>query len=43
MKGLIEVPPVVDEKGEHTEVQVLEESELFDPDQFLEQLEKQNT
>ena len=35
-----EVPPVVDDKGEFTEVQVLEEGEVFDPDEFLDQLEK---
>jgi len=35
-----EVPPMVDAKGEFTEVQVLEEGEIFDPDQFLDQLEK---
>ena len=33
-----EVPPVMDDKGEFTEVQVLEEGEVFDPDQFLDQL-----
>ena len=35
-----EVPPVVDAKGEFMEVQVLEEGEIFDPDQFLDQLDK---
>ena len=35
-----EVPPVVDAKGEFTEVQVLEEKEIFDPDQFLDELDK---
>jgi len=37
---LREVPPVVDAKGEFTEVQVLEEGEIFDPDQFLDELDK---
>ena len=36
---IVEVPPEVDDKGEFTEVQVLEE---FDPDQFLDQLKKQD-
>ena len=31
---------LVDDKGEFTEVQVLEEGEVFDPDEFLDQLEK---
>ena len=39
-----EVPPVKDEKGEATEVQVLEEGDVyvgvFDPDEFLEKLEQ---
>ena len=35
-----EVPPVVDAKGEFTEVQVLEEGKIFDPDQFLDELDK---
>jgi len=35
-----EVPPVVDANGEFTEVQVLEEGEIFDPDQFLDHLDK---
>ena len=35
-----EMSPVVDTKGEFTEVQVLEEGEIFDPEQFLDQLEK---
>ena len=34
------VPPVADDKGEFTEVQVLEEGDVFDPDRFLDQLEK---
>ena len=37
---LTEVPPVTDEEGEITEVQVLEEGEVFDPDQFLEEMAK---
>ena len=45
---LTEIPPEKDEKGEVTEVQVLEEGELpdgfhvavFDPDEFLEKLEQ---
>ena len=39
-KVLTEVPPVKDEKGEITEVQVLEEGEVFDPDEFLDQLQQ---
>ena len=43
-----EIPPVKDEKGEITEVQVLEEGEIpgevqvavFDPDEFLDRLEQ---
>ena len=35
--NLVKVPPEVDDKGESTEVQVLEE---FNPDQFLDQLKK---
>lgn len=35
---LTEVSPVPDAKGEITEVQVLEEGEVFDPDEFLDQL-----
>jgi len=35
-----EVPPVVDAKGEFTEEQVLGEGEIFDPDQFLDELDK---
>ena len=35
-----EVPPVADDKGEFTEVQVLEEGDVFDPDRFLDQFEK---
>ena len=42
-----EVPPVKDEKGEATEVQVLEEGDVyvgvFDPDEFLEKLEQFHT
>ena len=34
------VPPIADDKGEFTEVQVLEEGDVFDPDRFLDQLEK---
>jgi len=37
--NLVELPPEVDDKGEFTEVQVLEE---FDPDQFLNQLKTQD-
>ena len=46
---LTEIPPVKDEKGEVTEVQVLEEGEIpgecyetppFDPDDFLDKLDK---
>ena len=46
---MTEIPPVKDEKGEITEVQVLEEGEIpreyyetptFDPDDFLEKLEQ---
>ena len=40
MKVLEEVPPVMDEKGEHTKVQVLKEGEIFDPDQFLDEMEQ---
>ena len=47
-KVLTEISPEKDEKGEATEVQVLEEGELpdgfhvavFDPDEFLEKLEQ---
>ena len=48
-KVLTEIPPEKDEKGEVTEVQVLEEREIpgeyfeippFDPDDFLEELNK---
>ena len=39
-KVLTEVPPVKNEKGEITEVQVSEEGEVFGPDQFLEELAK---
>ena len=46
-KVLVEVPPVKDEKGEVTEVQVLEEGDIpdvyvavFHPDEFLEKLEQ---
>ena len=46
-KVLTEVPPVKDEKGEATEVQVLEEGDVyvgvFDPDEFLEKLEQFHT
>ena len=37
---MCEVPPVADDKGEFTEVQVLEEGDAFDPDRFLDQFEK---
>ena len=37
--NVVELPPKVDDKGELTKVQVLEE---FDPDQFLDQLKKQD-
>ena len=37
---MCEVPPVADDKGEFTEVQVLEEGNAFDPDRFLDQFEK---
>ena len=37
---LKEVSPVPDAKGEITEVQVLEEGEVFDPDEFLDQLKQ---
>ena len=37
--NVVEVPPEVDDRGESTEVQVLEE---FDPDQFLNQLKPQD-
>ena len=37
---LKEVPPVPDAKGEITKVQVLEEGKIFDPDEFLDQLEQ---
>ena len=37
--NLVELPPEVDDQGESTEVQVLEE---FDPDQFLNQLKTQD-
>ena len=47
MKLLEEIPPVKDEKGEITEVQVLEEVPgeevqvaVFDPDEFLDRLEQ---
>ena len=39
-KILTEVPPVKDEKGEITEVQLLEGGEVFDPDEFLDQLQQ---
>ena len=29
------VPPIADDKREFTEVQVLEEGDVFDPDRFL--------
>ena len=37
---LTEVPPVPDAKGEITEVQILEDGEVFDPDEFLNRLEQ---
>lgn len=37
---LTEVPPVPDEKGEITEVQVLEEGGVFDPDETLDQMDE---
>ena len=38
--NLVEIPPEVDDQGEFTEVQVLEE---FDPDKFLNQLKPQDS
>ena len=38
--NVVELPPEVDDKGEFTEVQVLQE---FDPDQFLNQLKPQDS
>ena len=37
--NVVELPPEVDDQGEFTEVQVLQE---FDPDQFLNQLKTQD-
>ena len=37
----MEVPPVVDQNGKHSEVDVLEEGETFDPDLFFGELTQQ--